>query len=478
MSMPSVFVKCQIGHVDVPLEKISTFAAFDLTVGVIDVPRQRFGCDITGVQVRLTSPSEAGMTVAAVRRGNVWTATFPAEFFAASGVSHDGVTVSATGTDEKGAAATWILGKGDLEVKAHDGSVEPGEDYQVLHWYNVAPSHPQGGDVAPIDGVAKVWSGSAWIDLGGGGGGAGATVLTIEGGKLVKDGEEIATFNDLLALVRSGGVVLMGTVGSQKDALFYPLYCDTTAIRFDATGTLGNDIQTKSYTMQPNATGGIRIGEGSTTVLAKKSDITWNNLSGKPELDVAGRTVRNFNREAVDNTAILTAFKIPQALADRAGDRTITKIRMQGPTTATGSWDSQNVNLRFYTDDGIFSKLAAASGPIEVGKPIEFLVSTGFVLSNVDDLTFSVFSANNRSKFGLVSVDPSEGYDLTLSNGNHLTNFAPFLEFELAGGEIVTTYAKAVGDKVEKAGAAKLLAANASQSQIIAKVNELISSLK
>lgn len=313
---------------------------------------------------------------------------------------------------------------------------------------------------------------------GGGSGGGGAIVLHISNGKVYNGDVEITSFADLLALVRSGGVVLMGTVGAQKDALFYPLYCEETAIRFDATGTLGSDVITKSYTMQPTATGGIRIGEGSTTSLAKKSDITWNNLGGRPELDVTERTIRNFNREAVDNTAILSAFKIPQALADRVGSRSIIKIRMQGPTTATGSWDSRDVSLRFFTDDGIFSKLARASGPIEVGKPIEFVVSTGFVLSNVDDLTFSIFSANFRSKFGLVSVDSSEGYDLTLSNGNHLTNFAPFLEFELAGGEIVTTYAKAVGDKVEKAGAAKLLASNASQSQIIAKVNELISSLK
>lgn len=103
--------------------------------------------------------------------------------------------------------------------------------------------------------------------------GSGATVLTSDGSKIYKNGVEMTSYAALLALVQAGGVTLMGTVGADKDALYYPQFCDVNAIRFDATGTLGGDVKTKSYTVQPVNGDHIRITEGSLVDLAKKTDI-------------------------------------------------------------------------------------------------------------------------------------------------------------------------------------------------------------
>lgn len=479
MSMPAVFVRVSLGHVGDSFEPIETISSSDLTLGILDIPKSRFGCAVESVTAKIKNAEGATMNIPALLKGNVWTATFPRSHFERPGVSTLGVEIAIFGLDENGNVRDWIAGRGDLVV--HDsegGSVIPGEHFQNLHWYDEPPINPERGAVAPIDDVAKVWNGSGWIDLGGGGG-VGATVLTIVGSKVMNGEKEIATYAELLALVQSGGVVLLDTVAGQiaKSALFHPHMADSSAIRFDATGTLGDKVYTRAFAFTPKTGGGIAISRGDLIEVAKSTQLTWGWIANKPNFVEENLTLRNFNRGAVNDTAILTSFKVPQALADRAGSRTIVKIRMQGPTTSTGSWDSHNVRLSF-TQYGVFSIWAASTAPVEVGKPIEFIVQSGFMLSSVDELTFSILSANNRSKFGLVSVDSSEGYDLTLSNGNHLTNFAPFLEFVFENGEIVTTYARSIGDKVEAAGATKALATNASQAQIIAKINELISYLK
>lgn len=187
------------------------------------------------------------------------------------------------------------------------------------------------------------------------------------------------------------------------------------------------------------------------------------------------RVVRNFNRDAVNESAIMKSFKIPQYLKSRLAGKTLKAIRMQGPTTATGPWDSTDVALLLTSEP--LTTLIPATSEIEVGKPVEFVKDAGFSIDTDDDY-IHILSPLGQSKFGLVPVDSSLGYDIEAANGKHITNYAPFLEFVEKDGTVISTAVNDVMSTLVDAGAVSQLATNATQSQIIAKVNELISKLR
>lgn len=126
----------------------------------------------------------------------------------------------------------------------------------------------------------------------------GADVLTLNGQRVFKNGtEEITTYTALLALVKTGGVVLLDTVAGTiaKEALFHPHMADETAIRFDATGMLGEKVYTRSFAFTPKTDGGIVVSRGDLTEVAKKLDLagkldktggTMSGGLGLPEIDV------------------------------------------------------------------------------------------------------------------------------------------------------------------------------------------------
>lgn len=138
-----------------------------VTFGITGVPAHRFACEITGVAIRLTTIDGTVATVSAVKQGAVWTATFPATATARNGHVANGVALILTGNDEARNSRTWIESVGDLRINALDPSATPGEQHDSMRWFDTQPTDPKAGDVSLVDGIVKLFNGSAWISLGG-----------------------------------------------------------------------------------------------------------------------------------------------------------------------------------------------------------------------------------------------------------------------------------------------------------------------
>lgn len=425
MSMPAVFVRVSLGHVGDSFEPIETISSSDLTLGILDIPKSRFGCAVESVTAKIKNAEGATMNIPALLKGNVWTATFPRSHFERPGVSTLGVEIAIFGLDENGNVRDWIAGRGDLVV--HDsegGSVIPGEHFQNLHWYDEPPINPERGAVAPIDDVAKVWNGSGWIDLGGGGGGAGATVLTIVGSKVMNGEKEIATYAELLALVQSGGVVLLDTVAGQiaKSALFHPHMADSSAIRFDATGTLGDKVYTRSFAFTPKTGGGIAIARGDLIEVAKSSDIPdvsgfyTKPSTGIPKSDLASGVVPDVVAPASDmdfssdenKDKVPTCGSVGAALGRHLSlsGGTLTGM-LSAPEIETGTLYVSDVFIDFLSSIKLPSGENALSGVTSKDFD-DYSRSFGFVCS--DDDTGNLIFARRVSPGGYFTPDGKHWY--------------------------------------------------------------------
>lgn len=466
-----------------PLQPVSVFEGSAASLVLLNVPRSLGKRTITAVSVVVINPDSMAQAYEATREGSAYQVTIPAEAFGGSGSVENGIMVSASGTNERGETVDqWILGSGNLVVMQHSGTVKPGERRFAVHIYDAPPLHPVRGDMAPINGVYMLYNGIEWIGLGSGGSGSGAVVLRILDGKVYKGEEEITTFADLLAMVQAGGVTLLNTVGGNpKDALYYPHYCDDTGIRFDATGILGSAVQTRSIVMQPKSGGGIIITPGSLTELAKKTELTElsNKVGGKIDALATGSEAqfssvviaKNFHESAVDNQAIITGFSVPSGFVNSG---MFNSIKIRGANSDSGVWDRVS-KLRNVGEGHIPS---VDSSPRTM--PINAFATYSFSdVSSFRSREFEFLKENGNPasvRVALVSVDPSEGYSVKLSNGSTLTNFAPVFEF--IGVENRRDFLDHSITRRSNLSAVKALASNASQSQIIAKINELIGLLK
>ena len=145
-----------------PLRPLAVFAGSSMTLGVVDVPPTREGIAVTGVSLAVENAVGEVVSAAAVESGGVWTATIPASHFAAVGVVAMGVTISASGTDENGAARSWIVGKGDLTILPADGVPVPGETLQNVHLRDNVPETPAKGDLCEGASGWQIYTGDAW----------------------------------------------------------------------------------------------------------------------------------------------------------------------------------------------------------------------------------------------------------------------------------------------------------------------------
>ena len=160
----TINIKVSASRPNMPLGPFHVFAGSAASFTIVDIPLPLGVRKVTGVT--LAAKNVAGVTTgfAAVRVGSAWGVTVPPSHFAASGTVERGVSILATGVDDAGDAVTpWKLGAGDVYVMEPDGSVAPGETVHDLHWHDVRPANPVGGDVAPYDGAVWYFNGTEWI---------------------------------------------------------------------------------------------------------------------------------------------------------------------------------------------------------------------------------------------------------------------------------------------------------------------------
>ena len=157
-------IRLNAAHPELPLAEAVTFTGSPSTVLVRGVPPNCGRWAITAVFVAATYPDGSTTTRAAVQSANgVWVATLPAT--ARSGRTENGLRVMADGIDENGAAVTgYILGVADFAVASLGvtPAPEPGETSWQMLYFDAVPGTLRKGDVAKVDGVLKLYNGTAW----------------------------------------------------------------------------------------------------------------------------------------------------------------------------------------------------------------------------------------------------------------------------------------------------------------------------
>ena len=157
-------IKVHASNPTLPIPEAVTFVTSPSTVFVHNVPPNCGRWAITAVSVAATFPDGSTTTRAAVQSANgVWVATLPAT--ATSGRTANGLRVMADGIDESGAAVTgYILGVADFAVASLGvtPAPEPGETSWQMLYFDAVPSTLRKGDVAKVDGVLKLYNGTAW----------------------------------------------------------------------------------------------------------------------------------------------------------------------------------------------------------------------------------------------------------------------------------------------------------------------------
>ena len=93
--------------------------------------------------------------------------------------------------------------------------------------------------------------------------------------KIVLGDKTFTSFAELTALVQNGVTRLKYYVTDAvgRPVLYTAHLCDASAIRFDATGTLGETVYTRSIAITKNGDDGIDVSVGALTQVAKQSDI-------------------------------------------------------------------------------------------------------------------------------------------------------------------------------------------------------------
>lgn len=196
----TVTVRVSAAHPDIPLREVPVFTGSACTVGVVDVPAYFGSVAISGVSVSISSAHGAEESVTATRCGTMWVATFQGDLFNAPGNVRNGLTVTASGTDEKGVARSWTLGKGDVSIMDAAGIPAPGEAWQTVHLRDEQPEKPVKGDLVRSGSAWKLFTGTEWAELGGG-------VPDPHAATHAADGSDPITPESIGALPVTGGVI-------------------------------------------------------------------------------------------------------------------------------------------------------------------------------------------------------------------------------------------------------------------------------
>ena len=159
----TIQITLNAAHPELPLIEASTYVGSPSTAFVRGVPAAIGNWKITAVRVIFHYPDESVVAAACVNSATgVWVGTIAPT--ATSGRIANGYQVLADGIDENGDAVTgYVLGMGDLAVYTRDMTIDAGETVWYLHYFDTAPTTPKKGDVATVNGVLKLYNGTAWV---------------------------------------------------------------------------------------------------------------------------------------------------------------------------------------------------------------------------------------------------------------------------------------------------------------------------
>lgn len=163
----TIDIKVNAAHPNMPLCPIYAHIGSPSQVRIINVPKAIGKWAVTSVQITANYPDNTSRSVTATLVGGCWSATLPAS--TSVGQSLMGFKVTASGTDETGAAVTgYVLGKGDVFILNDDSTITIGSTTYYVHLLDVQPTYPKKGDLCLIGGAWKIYNGTEWIAFGGG----------------------------------------------------------------------------------------------------------------------------------------------------------------------------------------------------------------------------------------------------------------------------------------------------------------------
>ena len=160
-------VRLNAAHPELPLMEASAIVGSPSTAFITRVPATVGTWTVAKVYAQAEYPDGTITTVEAARSAEgIWTATLPAT--QTSGRVRCGFMVLADGIDENDEPVTgYTLGIADMAVYTRDLVVQPGTTAILMKYFDTAPDPAKKGDVAPFDGVIKMYNGTQWVAFGG-----------------------------------------------------------------------------------------------------------------------------------------------------------------------------------------------------------------------------------------------------------------------------------------------------------------------
>ena len=154
-------IRINAAHPNLPLAPLAAFAGSPSTVRVLGVPGAVGRSRISQVSLVVVRTDNSIRSVPCVFADGVWTGSLAA--FDESVRIVNGFRVVADGIDENGNEVTgYVLGVGDVEILALDGTVTPGKTIYYLHFVSEIPESPNYADVAKFGDGIRMWDGAAW----------------------------------------------------------------------------------------------------------------------------------------------------------------------------------------------------------------------------------------------------------------------------------------------------------------------------
>ena len=157
-------VKLNAAFPELPIFEAAAFVGSPSTAIITNVPAKVGTWEVTSIAVAYTYPDSTAATKQAVHAApGVWLCTLPATM--TSGRVASGFQVLADGTDENGDAVTgYVLGIADFAVYSRETTIAPsGAPAWTMHLFDAVPAVARKGDVAPVNGILKIYNGTNWI---------------------------------------------------------------------------------------------------------------------------------------------------------------------------------------------------------------------------------------------------------------------------------------------------------------------------